>query len=830
MAVLMAAATVATTVAPTVANADTKTYSNQSLEQLVDVAKKALDTKFADSTNNGYDTSTSKISKDDEYTNSRYAVILKLTRDGLTKENMDKYILSAGNIDDIQIYEDSKYAGTTIKAEDQVASKEGELYYVVKDTSDLYTFLEKVMLNNKVDVTMYVVDKGATDDNKSIKVDNTNALIATVTDAKKDGDVKKAESEGKFSLQSQYNAAIKLMNATYDNKEKLNFIKEVKAYTKDEEITANEYTGNGNDDAFENVKKVVIKTGSDKKVTLKVGDKALDFAIPTKTIKEKDANTQKLVDKVVDDILAYEGATDGSNTVKPSVENADSVYKRVSNFKAIELEDLDGDVDDVRVDVATGDTTVYTLGDVTTKSYTLPEFYTSANGYTNKGEDFVNNFHKFNKEKASDRKSFNLDGVSYKLDRVDKIDAKDAKIEVNKDGKYELQVKVPVVNANDVQRKTNLLLTFTSDVQKDLVTFKNDLLSDVDVVAGHFNKLAGADRYQTAIEISKDQFDGKEKDNYADTVVITGGKALLDGLSAAPLASANNAALLLASPTSGLSQATIDEIDRVTDGKLDKKTVYIVGGYNSVPASVDKVLKDKFGATVIRLAGDDRYATSKQVAERLVYDNDVNGNVFYVGGNGAADAMSIAPVASTKNSDGQVAPILVSKNKELDQQTRNFLMTEVIKDKGSKQYVIGGLNSLGTAFYKDASAIKKDGTLTRLAGDDRYATNVKVLKEFYKVGGDIDTKGVFIASGSTNYLVDAQTAGSYAATKKAPIVLAGSKLTDDQIDLMKDSTKDTVFRNAKKELPKDFKKNVYQIGGVVSADVMKVVVDKFDLN
>ena len=48
-----------------------------------------------------------------------------------------------------------------------------------------------------------------------------------------------------------------------------------------------------------------------------------------------------------------------------------------------------------------------------------------------------------------------------------------------------------------------------------------------------------------------------------------------------------------------------------------------------------KQLEDKFGAVVVRLAGDDRYDTSLEVDHRLVKDEQASTTRFVVGGNGA---------------------------------------------------------------------------------------------------------------------------------------------------------------------------------------------------
>lgn len=84
---------------------------------------------------------------------------------------------------------------------------------------------------------------------------------------------------------------------------------------------------------------------------------------------------------------------------------------------------------------------------------------------------------------------------------------------------------------------------------------------------------------------------------------------------------------------------------KTTTGINNSKKVYLAGGVNSISKEVENELKD-MGLKVTRLSGDDRYATSLEIADEIGLDDD---KAFVVGGTGLADAMSIAPVASQLN-------------------------------------------------------------------------------------------------------------------------------------------------------------------------------------
>ena len=130
-------------------------------------------------------------------------------------------------------------------------------------------------------------------------------------------------------------------------------------------------------------------------------------------------------------------------------------------------------------------------------------------------------------------------------------------------------------------------------------------------------------------------------------------------------------------------------------------------------------------------------------------------------------------------------------------------------------YLIGGETTASTQVFRDLEeTVTKNpindnaisNKVERIAGINRYATNVAVVKKFNMA----NLEGLDVTSGDNKYLVDAQTAGAFAAENNAAILLTGSALTKDQKDLLKDMKLRT---------------GVYQVGGVVSANVMKDVVD-----
>ena len=742
IAVLMAAATAVTTVAPVIASADVNEHKDTAISTVVEKAKKALAERYTDKKVDGL--GNSYANDVDEVLNSRYIVLVDKAGQGFKAVNAS-------------VYKDKKfsfeYDGNTI-------SEASANWYVVDSAVKLANLLEA---NPNAKVAIY--DKGI----------SNGAAFKTTTKKHyvvKNTDIKDADTQASLEKLITDLRDLAKPNAT---DAKPTFVQNVKVAGKmlveDKVKTAEAVPAKY--DAVE------LKLTSGETFTFKVSSTVIDLEKPM----TKDGQL-----------------ITGTN-------NAQNVLDTVAKFEEVANEDNKS----VNVDIPSGDVDVYLVSDAEKATIKLENVFTKEGGYTEKGADFVNNLINFNKlANPTDKARFNFGGYNYETTKKEVQDAvKAGKIAKTADG-FELTLGVMTVDdVNDKGQTKKIQFVIKGKTQADLNTVLVDLGKSIDVVAGHFTKLSGVNRYATAIEVSKDQF---EKGT-ADTVVIVGGMAKFDGLSAAPLAASQNAPMLLASPKTGLSQDTLDEIGRVTKN-LSKKTVYIVGGENSVPASVEKQLKDKFGVTVVRLAGLDRTATSLEVAKRLKYNGHNGTTAFFVGANGAADAMSVSAVAANKDA-GKVSPILVMKKDGFDRSTREYLGTLSL----NKAYIVGGSDSVSSLGYKAVKSVPGVASLSRLSGADRYATNVEVINEFYQHDGNASpaAEGAIFASGANQYLVDAQTSGAYAAFKKAPIVLAGSKMTADQSALFK------------KNAALDGKKAVVQVGGVVAADFMKAVVEKLGL-
>lgn len=115
-------------------------------------------------------------------------------------------------------------------------------------------------------------------------------------------------------------------------------------------------------------------------------------------------------------------------------------------------------------------------------------------------------------------------------------------------------------------------------------------------------RIAGKNRYDTAIKIATDYQGGKKADN----IVLASGNNYADALSGGLLCKELNAPMLLMSGSSTYDTATLNYCyANINAGG----TFFILGGNGAVSSDLDAVLEAQ-GYKVVRLAGKDRYETS----------------------------------------------------------------------------------------------------------------------------------------------------------------------------------------------------------------------------
>ncbi|WP_052504593.1 S8 family serine peptidase [Rossellomorea aquimaris] len=300
--------------------------------------------------------------------------------------------------------------------------------------------------------------------------------------------------------------------------------------------------------------------------------------------------------------------------------------------------------------------------------------------------------------------------------------------------------------------------------------------------------LIGTTRYSTAVEVSKQGWET------SSTIFLVNGGAIADGLTATPLASANDAPILLTTKGT-LPAETEAELKR-----LGTKKIVLIGGSGVISDEVKGALV-KLGYSVSRIGGKDRYETSLLIAKQLDKSVDVT-EAYLAYGRGEPDALSIAAQS------GKVKqPIILSEKKSVPEATYEWLKSEDL----SNAHFIGGAAVLDSAILKEMNSITtKNVEGNRISGLSRHDTNAKVIEKFYT---ENHYPTILIAKSETAKLVDALSAGPLASKLGVPVLLVSQKgLERSQIDTIEGKTSS----------------EVHQIGGGINEAVVGEVLKYMD--
>ncbi len=783
LAVLMAAATAVTTVAPVVANAAT---INTSRADALAKVQEALKVRYTDPAVTGL--KNVLVTNGNEYLNSVYKFAVKVNdeykvvKDGKIENKGKDFDVKSDSfkglsLSDIEtILNDAELNGyeVTIEKFDKGFRKVGDNIFANQYASFQRYTIEQDKNNNTVNDTQtikYMITKALYIDGKT-KPDYLDKIIydGKSYELKKIGDTDVLVLEG---------GALTKANAV--------------ALNKDDAKKVNAETVGSDDCTVIDLSKVLtlkLKSGAE----IVINEKE-NFVLNFLAAVDKDGKVHNLFAK-----------------------NAGNGYAdKIVDFGKVET--IDGSLSSY--DIATHPVVIDTyVVQQHNAGFSVKDIYTTADGYSVKGAEFVNNIIEATKKPIvnkdgfvnPDVKEFNFDGKRY-LVYVNPETLKGAKV-VKEGDKAVFYVKASVLakddllamglNAQNIEKKiTSAVIRVESDSELEASVVLRDMVNANPVVAKRRNVLAGADRFKTAIEISKEAFADNGKAGEANAVVLVGQYSTVDGLAAAPFAKKVNAPILL-SKFDKIDADTIAEIKRLI-GKNANEKVYIVGGENTISKAVEKQLIDELNIRSERIEGKDRFETSRRLSDKVLGETALK-DVFVVGAEAEPDAMSVSAVAARDNS-----PIVVVPKDKLDTASKVYLNKSSVKN----IYLTGGVNSASEQVRKDLVALTNvaGAKVQRIAGADRQETNAAVIEKFYATKAN----GLFVAKSDTKSLVDALAAGPVAGKKGFPIVLATNALTDSQ----KMAVRNHVV-NYKTQADKGYA-NVYEIGMGINSAVMSAI-------
>ncbi|MDN4615503.1 cell wall-binding repeat-containing protein [Leifsonia sp. F6_8S_P_1B] len=271
---------------------------------------------------------------------------------------------------------------------------------------------------------------------------------------------------------------------------------------------------------------------------------------------------------------------------------------------------------------------------------------------------------------------------------------------------------------------------------------KAAFVSDAIASAPASKRVAGSDRFETAVATSKASFPTAG----VPVAYVASGLDFPDALAAAPAAAKQKGPVLLSTAVS-IPQSTLNELKRVKPSRI-----VVVGGEKAISASAYRQLTG-LAASVVRVGGGDRYETSRKLAD---FAFPSSGGAYVATGWGFADSLAAGPVAAKR---GQ--PLILVDGAKLDAGTSSYLSGRSMRS----LTVVGGTSVISGGWASAASAA--GFSVTRVGGSDRFETSAKLASTAFPSNG---AKNVYLASGLNfpDALVAAAAAG--AATK--PLMLA----------------------------------------------------------
>jgi putative cell wall-binding protein len=254
-------------------------------------------------------------------------------------------------------------------------------------------------------------------------------------------------------------------------------------------------------------------------------------------------------------------------------------------------------------------------------------------------------------------------------------------------------------------------------------------------------RLAGANRYDTAVQLSANQVQAQRPVTYVAT-----GAAFPDALSAGPASGFEGSPVLLVTRDS-VPASVRAELCRVNPGHI-----VVMGGTGAISNAVyDQVRQCSINGSAHREPGTNRYDTAARVSANTYKTPPP---VAYVAtGENFADALA-GGAAGARNK----GPLLLVRRDGVPAETAK----ELGRLKPGRIVVLGGQGAVSDATFNALKAYS--GAVTRIAGANRYATAAQVARsEFGSLVG-----GVVIATGQQ--FPDAVAAGAAAH----PILLVPS--------------------------------------------------------
>ncbi|WP_306233594.1 cell wall-binding repeat-containing protein [Agrococcus beijingensis] len=265
------------------------------------------------------------------------------------------------------------------------------------------------------------------------------------------------------------------------------------------------------------------------------------------------------------------------------------------------------------------------------------------------------------------------------------------------------------------------------------------------------SRIAGADRFATSVEISR------QTPSPGDVVYLASGLSFPDALAAGPVAAAEGGHLLLTRPDA------VDPVVMERIAELSPSEIVLVGSAATVRDSVRAQLATAFPATELtRIGGSDRVGTSLELLDRLAESGPVRA-VWVVSGWSFPDALIAASVAGATG-----AGIVLDYHGADPASARAWAERLQPYVQGVPVSIAGGAPSVSD---EDELLLAEHGAvdIVRHAGMDRYDT-ARIINDAYPV--DPGVRSMLVATGQN--FPDALGGAVLAAATGMPLYLSPS--------------------------------------------------------
>lgn len=265
----------------------------------------------------------------------------------------------------------------------------------------------------------------------------------------------------------------------------------------------------------------------------------------------------------------------------------------------------------------------------------------------------------------------------------------------------------------------------------------------IEIVALTPIRVAGANRYETAVDISEAAF---ADPSAVSTVYVAAGTNYPDALGAGPVAAKVGAPVLL-TRQDALPPVVADEITR-----LDPESIVLIGATGSVSTAVEDALNAI--APTTRIAGANRYATGRALVASQFGAGSADA-VYLASGINFPDALSGGGAAA----NGDDPLILVNGTQaSLDAATLDLIASIAPTD----VHILGGTSSVSGGIQSQLAGLGYD--ITRYAGANRYETSRLVNEAAFE-----EASYAVFATGAT--YPDALAGTAFAGVYNAPVYL-----------------------------------------------------------